>query len=68
MRGIWECPICGVKIGLPNKGELAQVPLNYMAKCELQEHLWGLECIAFRQPTRAKEIHAAKNTDAGSVN
>jgi hypothetical protein len=51
MANIWDCPLCGqsVEIG-------AGLPPNYFDTCRLRDHMIGDECIAYRDPERARRL------------
>ena len=59
---IWKCPLCDAVVGLPGGGWPATLPQDYFSKCKLTDHLIGIEYIAFRQETRARELLAAKES------
>ena len=56
----WKCPLCGAVVGLPCGGWPARLPEKYFSMCKLTDHSIGIECIAFRQETRARELLAEK--------
>lgn len=56
---VWKCPICGQSVVLVTGGN-PRLPSDYFSKCKLSERLCGIECIAFRQETRARELLAEK--------
>jgi hypothetical protein len=55
----WQCSICDQVVTLI-KGGNPRLPRGYFETCMLKEHMAGIECIAFRQETRARELLAGK--------
>lgn len=56
-REVWKCPLCAQEVVLVEGGH-PRLSADYFTKCKLTEHLCGIECLAFRQPTRARELLA----------
>ncbi len=61
----WVCPVCGQHFAIEIFG-CVLAPEN-MSKCRLRAHATGGECIAFRNPRRARGIVAVMNKEAAGL-
>ena len=55
IEGTWKCPLCSAVVRLPQDDGPAGIT-DMWDKCRLKKHSAGCECLAFRQPMRAREI------------
>jgi hypothetical protein len=53
----WQCPLCHQIVTLIKDGN-PRLPRGYFETCKLKDRMAGIECIAFRQETRARELSA----------
>jgi hypothetical protein len=56
MANIWDCPLFEIGGGLPP---------DYFETCRLRDQMVGDECIAYRDPERARRLLLEKNRDEG---
>jgi hypothetical protein len=55
MNETWKCPLCSAVVWLPRDDKPAGIT-DMWEKCKLKQHSAGYECLAFRQPTRSREL------------
>ena len=59
MTDVWECRFCGqrIEVGAHKR------PPGYFETCKLRDHMIGDECIAFRDPDKARELLRKSGSD-----
>src|SRR5690349_18761952 len=61
-RTRWECEFCGQTVMFDVDGT-PWLPPGFLKNCQLQDHLIGYECIAFRDRERAARLVARYEYD-----